>query len=130
MLWIPCRWCRLLIIASIGECSKGGGCLLFCFLEPACCPRPISPGCVLSSQWSPHASPRVDAFQIIMQPLEHYSRVCGSFFSGSSHVSFFLSGSLCVIPPMCDNAWRFLPSSTLVPRILLEKFRCSSCKTE
>ena len=84
--------------------SQGGGCLFFCFMKPACCPRPTSPGCVLSSQWSLPDFPRVNAFQTIMQPLEHYSRVCGSFFSGSSHVSFFLSGILCVVPPMCDYA--------------------------
>ena len=42
--------------------------------------------------------------------MEHYSCACGSFFSSNSHVSFFLSGNHCVIPPMCDCAWRFLPS--------------------
>ena len=91
--------------------SQGDGCLFFCFMKLPCCPRPTSSDCMLSSQWSLHDSPRVNAFQTIMPPLEHYNHVCGSFFSGSSHVSFFLSGILCVIPPMCDNAWRFLPSS-------------------
>ena len=91
--------------------SQGDGCLFFCFMKLACCPRPTSSDCMLSSQWSLHDSPRVNAFQTIMPPLEHYNHVCGSFFSGSSHVSFFLSGILCVIPPMCDDAWRFLPSS-------------------
>ena len=109
-------WCPpCSVLASLErlcvEMSKGGGCLFLCLMELACCPKPISPGYVLSSQWSLHVSPHVDVFQIIMQPMEHYNYACGSFFSSNSHVSFFLSGNLCVIiPPMCDCAWRFLPS--------------------
>ena len=60
---------------------------------------------IVSSFISMHV---VYLFQIMMQPMEDCSRAFGSFFGGNPHVSLFLSGSLCVIPPRCGCTWRFL----------------------
>lgn len=57
----PCSVLASLEWLRVGM-SKDGGWFFVFLMELVCCPNPMSPGCVLSSQWSLHASPHVDAF--------------------------------------------------------------------